>query len=86
MMGELKHIKISNLNFLVVTSLHIWNVKKFCKTLVDAHIRFLIIQTIFKMRKYGARIKEGSRVFFSKKLKQTIMHSLSMFFALLLDM
>jgi len=84
-MGELKHIKISNLIFLVVTFLHIWNLEKFCKTLVDAHIRFLIIQTTLKMRKIWARIKEGSRAIFSKKLKQTIMHSLSMFFALLLD-
>jgi hypothetical protein len=51
MMGELKHIKILNLNFLVVASSRIWNVEKFCRTLVDAHIRFLVIQTRLKMRK-----------------------------------
>jgi hypothetical protein len=40
MMGELKHNKISNLNFLIVASSHIWNVEKFCKTLVDANMSF----------------------------------------------
>jgi hypothetical protein len=46
MMGELKQIKILNINFLMVASF-----KKFRKALVGAPIRFKITETGLKMRK-----------------------------------
>ncbi len=84
-MGELKLIKISSLKSLIIGS-YIWNTKKFGKALVGAPIRFSITQdkTNYKWIKCGAGAREGSKVLFSKILKQTITQPLPLFFALLL--
>jgi len=60
------------------------NIKKFCKALVDAPIRFLIIQNRLKMKKYGGESIEEYKNIFSKKLKETITYPLLVFLVLLL--
>ncbi len=62
MMGELKHIKILNLNFLVVASSHIWNVEKFYETLVDGARTKQRLRAIFS-KKLNQTITHFSYVF-----------------------
>jgi hypothetical protein len=43
MMGELKHVRILSLKYLIIASLFL-EYKKFCKALVGVPMKFLIIQ------------------------------------------
>jgi len=62
----------------------LWNTKKHSKTLVGAPIEFETTQHTKNEEDMELQLERGQKLYFQKKLKQTITHPLPVFSVLLL--